>query len=295
MNCLSSAGSQFRMRPLNFLLFSIFLISSPSFAEESSSLSIVNSYKSTRCNDNLLNSKNSTGFEKILERLQILSPRLSQEFSKFPEADQNALSLFRLVKKELWNLSPSGRVLWTGRPSLSKGEVERLKIQYSKRYNLNESSEEEMFIFYVNSMTALLHALARELKEHFVFKNFDLSDSKKASLNFGVKVLDSIFFPQTLWSRDLSPEQVDSLLSRGLETREFWNAVWSVKALESDFKTLGYLELRASVNSCQTLEALNSEQKEIFIKIFSGSTCDPICCKTDPGCSLCPHNRRSLK
>ena len=133
---------------LIFLSYSTFADSTCSLYLDASSSQVESSY--------------SPQLKKALQRLEILDPDLHSEF--IHSSNQTAQDLYLTLKTKAWSVLPFGMLNWRRKYIIEDHLKTRWVEHYGHLYNLSKATEDQMSIFYANSLQSIYSSLVLPMK-----------------------------------------------------------------------------------------------------------------------------------
>lgn len=232
--------------------------------------------------DNLL------GLGKAVERIKQINPNLVME----TDGPISKLNLIMTLKREIWRFLPFGNIPWKDKAPLDESLKARLLEQFNKRYRVDEMSEDDLYLFYVNQLRSVYHLLIREWMEDELSAVGPLTPDLK---NFGLSLMSRSLTPSYLLSTTFSPEMTEEILKEE-KWREF--PMHHAFQLAKEAKELGLslLETMDWLREHPLWQEIGRPTYRTAIETaFRHPGFNNLCCLTDPGCILCPNNRAWLR
>ncbi len=173
--------------------------------------------------------------------------------------DLSAEELLVRLKAEVWSFLPDGRIPWKDRPDVPAEFIRYAKETLSSTYRTEDMPEKDLYLFYANHLNSIYYQLLREWMENLVHDQArDLELDKESAL----KLMAYSYPSSSLFSPTLLPEL--------------------------------FKEIIEQVSHPDFLRDLLQKEKDLG-RLESKPTFPNPCCKTIPGCLLCPNNLNWIK
>ncbi|MCB0378605.1 MAG: sterol desaturase family protein [Bdellovibrionales bacterium] len=234
--------------------------------------------------------RQNSHFIKAINKIEELSPSLLQSFQRRGSPHQTLNDLFFFIKHESWKITPNGLIPFKNRPRIPLDTLTPQQNQRDHRYNRQNFTNDNAYIFYGNALHGLLIFTEIGLRNEFV-DSFKSSRSSREVRLFLERLFDEATFPG-LGNRSLAPERAYEILSESL-----WAFPWKeIETLAQRYYEAGPTpNVRDWLESQPEASILTNTEKSFFIRnLGEKDNSKRYCCLNKPGCLFCPNNRSFL-
>ncbi|MGZ3723351.1 MAG: hypothetical protein ACXVA9_10495 [Bdellovibrionales bacterium] len=208
-------------------------------------------------------------YKSVLRQIQILNPAILTSSEPAP------VKMYLDLKRAAENFK--GGVL----SDALEGHLRETQLDH---YHVDQLSREELAVFYRNALYALLQRAANLWRQQEVRSLAGRPLSRELE-SFAMHLLDSFFSPNALNDQSLSSREAQEYFRRRPWIDFDWNG--ALGAVE-DWLRLG---TERSVANLKLPESFDWNQQNRIRLALSQGRRPGACCLSEPGCTLCPHNR----
>lgn len=174
-------------------------------------------------------------------------------------------------------------------------ELQRHLVEhFGKDFSLENKNGEALTRFYLNSLRLSYIRVARKIRNQWL--DSVAGKNGRVTRRFAISLWNSLLFPKSLEAHELSPQQAKEILSNQPWTKFPWQKglklmeLWSQQDQDQEYSRRGFYKW-VELQSDHGLSDVEIGQMVKALDRLSLADASP-CCVSEPGCEMCPLNRR---